>query len=74
MTKLLEQAFRKASELDPAEQDRLAQGILAELEEEARWEKTFASPESQNMLSLMARKALADLDVGRGVQGTPDEL
>jgi hypothetical protein len=74
MTKLLEQAFRKASELDPAEQDRLAQGILAELEDDAQWDKAFASPGSRDMLSLLAAKALADLDAGRGVQGTPDEL
>ena len=37
MTKLLEMALTKAAELSDAEQDRIAQLVLNELEEEARW-------------------------------------
>ena len=41
MTKLLEMALTKAAELSDAEQDRIAQLVLDELEEEARWAATF---------------------------------
>ena len=58
MTRLLEEAFRKASALPDAEQDALAAVILADLEDERRWNETFAN--SQDLLADMAREARAE--------------
>ena len=58
MTKLLEKAFSKASELPQAEQDIVAQSLLDDLEAEERWDETFAR--SQNELEKMASEALSD--------------
>ena len=58
MTVLLEKAFSKASELPTLEQNRFAQWVLDELEDEKRWDKLFA--ESGDVLSLLADEALAE--------------
>ncbi|MFT3743831.1 MAG: hypothetical protein QM785_06000 [Pyrinomonadaceae bacterium] len=58
MTKLLEKAFSKASELPTAEQDILAQALLDDLEAEELWDETFAA--SQDSLSAFADEALAE--------------
>ncbi len=58
MTKLLEEAFSKASQLSSVEQDALAEWLIKELESESRWEKLFAK--SQNELSSLAADALAE--------------
>ncbi len=58
MTKLLEKAFSKASQLSSEEQDALADWLLRELESESRWEKLFY--ESQNELGILAADALAE--------------
>jgi hypothetical protein len=42
MTKLLEKALEKVSTLPHEEQDAIASQILAELEDEAAWERRFA--------------------------------
>lgn len=41
MTRLLEQAFQKASTLLESEQDALAARILADLEDERQWDEAF---------------------------------
>ena len=46
MTKLLRQAFDRASELPETEQDKFARFLLAELESERQWAELFSSPES----------------------------
>ncbi|MFH1719634.1 MAG: hypothetical protein ABIF19_19965 [Planctomycetota bacterium] len=56
MTKLLEEAFKKASELPETEQDTLAKWLLEELESEREWDRTFA--ESQDVLGQLADEAL----------------
>jgi hypothetical protein len=56
MTKLLEKAFKKASELTEVEQNVLAKWILDELESEANWEKTFAG--SEDVLEKLADESL----------------
>lgn len=72
MTDLLEKAFRKAAELPPEEQDRLAALILADLQSEARWEQTFA--ETEDELSRLVDAALAEAGAGRTKPLVPDNL
>ena len=54
MTKLLQQAFERASELPEMEQDRLARFLLAELESERQWDELFSRPESEDLLERLA--------------------
>lgn len=56
MTKLLEEAFKKASELSENEQDTLAKWLLEELESERQWDRMFA--QSQDVLERLADEAL----------------
>jgi hypothetical protein len=56
MTKLLEKAFKKASELPEIEQNSLAKWLLEELEAEKKWDRTFA--ESEHILGRLADEAL----------------
>ena len=59
-------------QLPPEEQDRIAQWLLGELEEEARWTEAFSS--SQDVLSMLAEEARADINGGRATQLDPDKL
>ena len=63
MTKLLEQAFKKASELTEVEQNVLAKWVLEELELEKKWDKTFA--ESEDALDKLANEALDEYKKGK---------
>ena len=63
MTKLLEEAFKKASELPETEQDTLAKWLLEELESEKEWDRLFA--ESQDVLDRLAKEALEAHRQGR---------
>ncbi len=58
MTKLLKEVLAKLSKLSPERQDELAAWLLAEMEDEARWDKSFA--ESQDALEKLADEALAE--------------
>lgn len=58
MTKLLTEAFEKASKLPPQEQDQLARWLLEELEDELKWSAAFAG--SQDALSKLADEALEE--------------
>ena len=62
MTSLLEKALRKAARLPAAEQDRIAQVILDEIEDEVRWQTTFAT--SQDQLAALARAAREEIARG----------
>jgi len=62
MTDLLEKALRKAARLPAAEQDRIAQVILDEIEDEARWQTTFAR--SQDDLAALAGDAREEIAQG----------
>lgn len=74
MTRLLEKAFEKASELAPDDQDEFARLMLAELESEERWAKLFAHPNSKTMLERLAKEALEDHRAGRTTPLNPDEM
>ncbi|MCH8925537.1 MAG: hypothetical protein IH924_05280 [Proteobacteria bacterium] len=58
MTKLLKELIDKLSKLPPERQDELAAWLLAEMEDEARWDKSFA--ESQDTLEKLANEALEE--------------
>jgi hypothetical protein len=62
MTQLLERAFTEAAKLPEPEQDAMASLLLAELESEQRWSRSFAS--SQNGLAQLADEALRELAAG----------
>ena len=62
MTRLLKEVMAKLSKLSPARQDELAAWLLAEMEDEARWDKSFA--ESQDALEKLADEALEEFRRG----------
>jgi hypothetical protein len=72
MTTLLQQAFEKASQLPPGEQDSFAALILHELESEERWQRLFEA--SQDLLARMADEALAEHRAGKTLPLDPDTL
>lgn len=72
MTKLLSQAFSKASELPDHLQDDLAREMLADLEGEQKWESTLA--ESHDLLSHLASKAIEEDNASRTVAKGFDEI
>ncbi len=72
MTKLLAQAFEKASELPENLQDELARELLAELAGEALWDQTLA--ESADALDKMAEQALKEHRAGQTKKMGFDEL
>ena len=55
MTKLLEKAFEKASQLPGVEQNALARWMLEELGAERKWEESFAASEMY-LISLPMRR------------------
>jgi hypothetical protein len=72
MTKRLQEAFAKASELPPAEQDVLASRLLAELAEEDEFDRAIAA--SSDKLARVAREALAEYRAGHTEELDPDHL
>ena len=72
MTKRFEQAVTEVSKLPLAEQDALADWLLAELESERRWDKSFA--DSQDVLSKLAEEALAEYPQGQTQTLDPDKI
>jgi len=70
MTRLLEEAFQKASTLPESEQDAIAALILADLEDERRWNETFES--SQGVLAELAAEARAEHEDGRTLPLDPE--
>ncbi len=66
MTQLLQRAFAEAQKLPDADQDAIAEMILAELADELRWDETFAN--SQDQLERMADKAMDDIRAGRNAR------
>lgn len=72
MVELLEKAFAEISKLSEEQQTAFAQWILEELESEDHWTKLFA--DSQDKLSFLAEKALADYRQGLTKELDPDNL
>jgi hypothetical protein len=63
MTKLLAEAFEKASKLPENLQDELARELIEELAGEAQWDQTLA--ESADSVDKMAEQALKEHRAGR---------
>ena len=74
MNQLLEKAFTRASALPTAEQEALARRVLAELDADERWDELFARPESDDLLTRMADRALEAHRGGQTRRLNPDEL
>ncbi|MFH0341388.1 MAG: hypothetical protein ACHBNF_04505 [Chromatiales bacterium] len=72
MTKLLERAVKKLEALPDSEQDAIAALILEELEDEARWDKTFAR--TQDALARLAAEAMAEDRAGKTEALDPHKL
>ena len=72
MTQRLEEAFRAASRLPPADQDALAEQILADLASEAAWDRRFAA--TADRLAALADEAHAEYVAGRTEVLDPDRL
>ena len=63
MTKLLEEAFARASKLPAEEQEALGALILEELAAEVQWDETLGA--SQSALEHLADEALEEHRAGR---------
>lgn len=60
------------TKLSDVQQDSMAQWILDELEDEARWDRAFT--ESPPQLEMLGEKALEDFRAGRTEELDPDNL
>ena len=74
MTRLLQQAFERASELPQEEQDKFACFLLAELESERQWAELFSRPDSEDLLEKLADDALAAHRAGLTRPLDPEDL
>jgi len=72
MTRALDAAIAKLSELSAEEQDRIARWLLDELGDEEMWARQFAA--SQDALSKLAAEARGDRVAGRATELDPDKL
>ena len=72
MTRRLEEAFEKASELPEDEQDDFAAFLLKELQAERRWSQTFER--SQDKLVRLAQEALDEHRSGTSEKLNTDRL
>ncbi len=69
MTELLQTAFNRLSQLPPERQDALAREILADLEDEDRWDATFSR--SGALLDRLADEAEMEITSGTTRPGDP---
>ncbi len=63
MTELLEQAIARLKTLPPSDQNAIATLILEELEDDQRWDESFAR--SSDLLSKLAAEAMAEYHAGK---------
>lgn len=71
MTQLLQQALAQLEELPAAEQDAIAALIVEELDDERRWDASFAR--TQQQLGRIAEQVRQDIRSGRVREFGPDE-
>ncbi len=72
MTELLERVIAQLKTLDATEQDAIAALILEELEDEAKWETSFAK--SPDTLAKLAAAAMAEYHTGKTQELDPETL
>lgn len=63
MTKLLEEAIEKISQLSDKQQDAMASLVLEEISAERKWDDLFSN--SQDVLASLAEEALMDFEAGK---------
>ena len=74
MNQLLQDAFNRAADLPPEEQDRFARFLLAELDADREWDRLFDQPESDQLLSRLVSETLADYRTGATAPLDPADL
>ena len=72
MTERLEQAIAQLQTLSTDQQEAIATLILAELEEEKRWNDSFTR--SPNLLAKLAAEAMAEHRSGKTQELDPETL
>jgi len=66
MTKLLEKAFQEAQKLSESLQNDIAEQLLTDIENELKWQETFADPSiNLDILTQMAQAALIEDQEGK---------
>ena len=74
MIQLLQEAFNRAADLPPDEQERFAKFVLAELDADREWSRLFDLPESDDLLDRLASEALSAHQEGRTTLLNPESL
>ena len=72
MTELLEQAIAKLKTRPISEQDSIAALILEEIEDDNRWDESFAR--SPDLLAKLAAEAMAEHHAGKTQELDPETL
>jgi hypothetical protein len=72
MTELLEQAITRLKTVSSSEQDAIAMMILEELEDDHRWDESFAR--SPDLLAKLATEAMAEYRAGKTQELDPETL
>ncbi len=72
MTQLLERAYAEVAQLPEPDQDAIAALILEELEDERKWQKSFA--QFPDALAKLAEEALAEHRAGLTLPLDPETL
>ncbi len=72
MTELLEQAIARLKTLAPTDQNAIATLILEELEDDQRWDQSFAR--SPDLLAKLAAEAMAEHRAGKTQELDPKTL
>lgn len=72
MTEQLEQAIARLKTLPTDKQDAIATLILEELEDDQRWDESFAR--SPNLLAKLASEAMAEYRAGKTQELDPERL
>jgi DNA phosphorothioation-dependent restriction protein DptG len=66
MTELLQKAFQEAQKLADNLQDEIAQQLLADIENELKWQETLANYDTNlDILKQMAQEALIEDQEGK---------
>ena len=72
MTELLARAIARLQTLPESEQDAIAAMILEEIEDDRRWDESFAR--SPNLLAKLAASAMAEYRAGETQELDPETL
>lgn len=72
MTKILEEAIRRVSQLPERMQDHIGAAMLEEIDRGIAWDETLSGPKSLRLLSEWGAEALRDLDEARTEPVDPD--